>query len=73
MNITYEYTLTLCQIYVKCQMLLLYYKKIKYSKLNSSEHFINQYNSIPPLNNVGSTILRLHLLHSCLNCIGDTI
>lgn len=54
-------------------MLLLYYKKIKYSKLNSSEHFINKYNSIPPSNNVGSTILHLYLLHSCLNCTGDTI
>ena len=73
MNITYEYTLTPYFIYVKHMILLFYYKKIKYSKLNSSEYFINQYNSIPPLNNVGSTILHLYLLHSCLNCTGDTI
>ncbi len=73
MNITYEYTLTLLILYVKHKMLQSCYKKIKYSKLNSSEHFINQYNSIPPLNNVGSTILHLYLLHSCLNCTGDTI
>ena len=73
MNITYEYTLTLLILYVKHKMLQSWYKKIKHSKLNSSEHFINKYNSIPPSNNVGSTILHLYLLHSCLNCTGDTI
>lgn len=73
MNITYEYTLTLLILYVKHKMLQSCYKKIKHSKLNSSEYFINQYNSIPPLNNVGSTILHLYLLHSCLNRTGDTI
>lgn len=73
MNITYEYSLAFIKIHVNSKMLLMYYKKIKYSKLNSSEHFINQYNSIPPLNNVGSTMLHLYLLHSCLNCTGDTI
>ena len=73
MNITYEYTLTLLILYVKHKMLQKKKKKIKHSKLNSSEHFINQYNSIPPLNNVGSTILHLYLLHSCLNRTGDTI
>lgn len=73
MNITYEYTLTLLILCVKHKMLQSCYKKIKHSKLNSSEHFINKYNSIPPSNNVGSTILHLYLLHSCLNCTGDTI
>ena len=73
MNITYEYSLAFIKIHVNSKMLLMYYKKIKYSKLNSSEYFINQYNSILPLKNVGSTILHLHLLHSCLNCIGDTV
>lgn len=73
MNITYEYTLTLLILYVKHKMLQSCYKKIKHSKLNSSEYFINQYNSIPPLNNVGSIILHLYLLHSCLNCISDTV
>ena len=73
MNITYEYTLTLLILYVKHKMLQSCYKKIKHSKLNSSEHFINKYNSIPPSNNVGSTILHLYLLHSGLNCTGDAI
>ena len=45
MNITYEYSLAFIKIHVNSKMLLMYYKKIKYSKLNSSEYFLNFHGS----------------------------